>query len=358
MIRVGLVGYGLAGATFHAPLIRTCSRMELSAIMTSRDVPGAVGDLPSLLDRCDLVVVASPNATHFDIVEQALNASKHVVVDKPFTATIEQADQLIALAESKSRKLTIFHNRRWDSDFLTARRVLPELGAIKLYEAHWDRFRPALREGWKEVADGATGVLIDLGPHLIDQALQLFGKPESLSAELATQRVGGQIDDYFELRLHYGEMRAVLGSSTLVADPRPRFAIHGDRGSFVKYGLDPQENALKNGSSPLGAEFGLDSTHGHLTGPDGSRRSVPTERGRYLDFYESVADAIVHEAAVPVSPTEARDVMHIIELARQSAREGRRLPVRFAHKIIEGDKAARRDLYKRGGSPEDFSVKE
>jgi scyllo-inositol 2-dehydrogenase (NADP+) len=325
MIRVGLVGYGLAGAAFHAPLIRACRRMQLSGVMTSRDVADAVPDLDSLLARSDLIVVASPNATHFEIAKAALEADKHVVVDKPFTATVDQADELIALADSRDRKLAVFHNRRWDSDFLTARKLLPKLGRIQLYQAHWDRFRPALREGWKEVPDGATGVLIDLGPHLIDQALQLFGTPEALSCDIATQRTGGRIDDYFELTLHYGPMRAVLGSSTLVADPRPRFAIHGDGGSFVKYGLDPQEEALKGGADPMAANFGFDPNDGTLTGADGSRETVPTERGRYLDFYEDVAAAVLDGAPLPVTARQARDVMALIATAKASAREGRQL---------------------------------
>lgn len=325
MIRVGLVGYGLAGATFHAPLIRACSRMKLSAIMTSRDIPLAVGGLPELLEACELVVVASPNATHFGIARQALEAGKHVVVDKPFTATVNQADELIALAEAKGRKLTIFHNRRWDSDFLTVCKVMGKLGGIQLYEAHWDRFRPALRDGWKEVPDGSTGVLNDLGPHLIDQALQLFGRPEALDCDIAAQRQGSQIDDYFELTLHYGSMRAILASSTLVADPRPRFALHGDCGSFVKFGLDPQEDALKNGANPLDADFGTDRNDGQLT-RHGSE-TIPSERGRYLDFYDGVADSLLDAAPVPVDPRDARQVMQIIALAKQSAREGRRLPL-------------------------------
>jgi scyllo-inositol 2-dehydrogenase (NADP+) len=327
MIRVGLVGYGLAGATFHSPLIRACSRMELSAIMTSRDVPGAVADLPSLLDRCELVVVASPNATHFEIAKAALEAGKHVVADKPMTPTVEQADALIALAKARGCQLSAFHNRRWDSDFLTVAKVVGELGSIRLYEAHWDRFRPALREGWKEVPDGSTGVLNDFGPHLIDQVLRLFGKPEALSCDVAAQRQGSRIDDYFELTLHYGSMRAILASSSLVADPRPRFAVHGEAGSFVKFGLDPQEEALKGGADPLAPDFGKDTADGRLSRASGQAEIVESERGRYRDFYERMADALLENAPVPVDPQDAREVMHIISLARESAREGRRLPV-------------------------------
>jgi scyllo-inositol 2-dehydrogenase (NADP+) len=325
MIRVGLVGYGLAGATFHAPLIRACSRMQLSGVMTSRDVPDAVPDLGGLFDRADLIVIASPNATHFEIAKAALEAGKHVVVDKPFTVTVAEADGLIGLAESRGLKLTVFHNRRWDGDFLTVRRVLPELGKIMLYHAHWDRFRPGLRNGWKEVANGATGVLIDLGPHLIDQALQLFGMPDALTADIGTQRSGGSIDDYFELTLHYGAMRAVLGCSTLVADSRPRFAIHGVDGSFVKHGLDTQEAALKNDAEPLSRDFGTDTNDGLLTTATGNHRTVETERGRYIGFYEAVADALIDNLPLPVAAEEARNVMEIIALARISAREGRRI---------------------------------
>ena len=328
MIRAGLVGYGLAGSGFHAPLIRACGRMGLNAVMTSRDVPGAVRGLDELLERSDLVVVASPNATHFAIANAAIEAGKHVVIDKPFTPTIAEADELIALAAARGVKLTVFHNRRWDSDFLTVRKLLPDLSEVRLYEAHWDRFRPALREGWKEQPDGTTGVLNDLGPHLIDQALVLFGMPEALSADIAAQREGSRIDDYFELTLHYGEMRVVLASSSLVAAARPRFAVHGTGGSFVKYGLDPQETAMREGASPLNPDFGIDENDGVLTMGDGTTRTIRSERGCYLRFYDQVADAIIGGGPLPVEAADARAVMQIIELARQSARDGRRLAVR------------------------------
>jgi scyllo-inositol 2-dehydrogenase (NADP+) len=328
MIRAGLVGYGLAGSAFHAPLIRACGRMELSAVMTSRDVPLAVRALDELLERSDLVVVASPNATHFDIARAAIEAGKHVVVDKPFTPTIGEADELIALAAASRVKLTVFYNRRWDSDFLTVRELLPELGDVRLYEAHWDRFRPALREGWKEEPDGTTGVLNDLGPHLIDQALVLFGMPEALTADIAAQREGSRIDDYFELTLHYGAMRVVLASSSLVAAARPRFAVHGSGGSFVKYGLDPQEAAMKTGADPLDAGFGFDDSDGVLTAPHGTRQTIKSERGCYARFYEQVADSIMGGTPLPVDAADARAVTQNIELARQSARDGRRRAVR------------------------------
>jgi scyllo-inositol 2-dehydrogenase (NADP+) len=270
-------------------------------------------------------VISTPNHTHFPLARAALEAGKHVVVDKPFTATVAEADALIALAAERKRLLTVFHNRRWDGDFLTVKRLLGSgrLGEPCLFEAHWDRFRPTLREGWKEDPATGAGLLLDLGPHLIDQALQLFGRPDALSADVGIQRAGSQIDDYFSVTLHYGRMRARLSASTLIAEPRPRFAVHGTGGSYVKFGIDPQEAELKAGADPWAA--GRDGRHGRLTLADGASESVPTERGRYLSFYEAVAGAILEGTPVPVDPADARKGLRLIELARQSAREGRRI---------------------------------
>jgi scyllo-inositol 2-dehydrogenase (NADP+) len=328
MIRVGLAGYGLAGATFHAPLIRACEAMNLSAIFTSREVADAVRTLDELLARSDLVVVATPNSTHFDIARRALRAGKHVVVDKPFTVTVAEADELIALADQCDRKLTVFHNRRWDGDFLTVRSILPQLGEIQLFEAYWDRFRPAVRAGWKEAPQDGTGLLADLGSHLIDQALELFGSPDSLHADIAIQRPEARVDDYFALTLQLGAMRVVLGASTLIAEPRPRFAVHGTEGSFLRFGVDRQEQQLKDGVNPRSESFGSDVVPGLLTRPGSSTEKVQMKQGAYLTFYNRLADALLGHAQVPVHPSEARQVMNILELARQSAREGRRVVVR------------------------------
>jgi scyllo-inositol 2-dehydrogenase (NADP+) len=329
-LRVGLVGYGLAGAVFHAPLIRACKRMELAAVQTSCEAPNRVDSLDALLDRSDLVVIASPNTTHFPIAKAALEARKHVVVDKPFTVTPEEADELIRLTRERDRILTVFHNRRWDADFLTLKRILPRIGAISLYEAHWDRFRPAIKQGWRETEEPGGGVWYDLGPHLVDQALQLFGIPDSVSADIFAQRAGAKADDYFDVTLHYAARRVCLRCSTLVADPRPRIAAHGSEASFVKFGLDPQEPALKEGADPLEPGFGTDERTGTLTFPDGSSQSVPNERGDYLAFYEAVADSILEGAPVPVDPADARDGLLLISLARRASELGQRLPVRDA----------------------------
>ncbi|MGZ2411110.1 putative dehydrogenase [Sphingomonas sp. F9_3S_D5_B_2] len=327
MIRVGLVGYGLAGATFHAPLIRACSRMELSAIQTSREVPERVGSTDELLERSDLIVIASPNQTHFPIASAALAAGKHVVVDKPFTVTLDEADALIALAHEKQRVLTVFHNRRLDGDFLTVRTLLPRLGDIYLFEANWDRFRPAIKQGWRELAEPGGGVFADLGPHLIDHALQIFGLPDSVRGDVIAQRADARVDDYFDLTLHYDRMRVCLRCSTMAAEPRARFAVHGSGGSFVKYGIDVQEAQLKTGLDPLAATFGVDERPGTFTGRDGTRTGVATERGRYPDFYDAVASAILDGMPVPVDPADARNGLMLIDLARRSSELGQRLPV-------------------------------
>jgi scyllo-inositol 2-dehydrogenase (NADP+) len=321
-VRTLLIGRGLGGSVFHAPLIRAVPTLELIGIAGAADAGAA-----AVAEGCDLVVISTPNRTHFPLARAALKAGKHVVVDKPFTVTLAEADALIALASERDRRLAIFHNRRWDGDFLTVKRLLGSgrLGEPSLFEAHWDRFRPGLREGWKEEPVEGAGLLLDLGPHLVDQALQLFGPPESLTGDVAAQRSGSRTDDYFVLTFHYGSMRALLGASTLVAEPRPRFALNGTGGSYVKFGLDPQEGELKSGIDPR--EVGTDSSDGTLILPDGTREAIPTERGRYLAFYEAMAEAILGSGAVPVEPGEARETMRLIDLAARSAREGRRLTV-------------------------------
>jgi scyllo-inositol 2-dehydrogenase (NADP+) len=327
MIRVGLAGYGLAGACFHAPLIRATDGLELTAVMTSREVEGRVGTIDALIERSDLVVIATPNTTHFPLAQAALEAGKHVVVDKPFALSVEEADTLIALARSAELVLTVFHNRRWDSDFLTIRKVLPTLGQVALFESNWDRFRPAIKRGWREVPAPGGGLLNDLGPHLIDQALVLFGMPDAIAADILAQRAEAEVDDYFALRLDYGARRLCLRSSSLVAEPRPRFAVHGEHGSFVKYGLDPQEAQLKAGMDPHAKQFGIDPMPGAITNAHGSRAQVPNERGNYAAFYAGVAKAILDGAPVPVDPADARAGLMLIALARRAAATGQRLAI-------------------------------
>ena len=327
IIRVGVAGYGLAGSVFHAPLIRACERMELSAVLSSREAPRRVSSLDELIERSDLIVVASPNTTHFPIAKQALETGRHVVVDKPFTATVAEADELIEIAARQKRVLSVFHNRRWDSDYLTVRDLWPALGEVLLFEANWDRFRPAIKQGWREVPQDGAGLVNDLGPHLIDQTLQLFGSPDAVEADILAQREAAAVDDYFDVTLHYSRARVCLRSSSLVAAGRPRFAVHGTRGSYVKLGFDPQESQLKAGLDPGHSAYGIDPQPGTFVHPGGASETVTSKRGNYLAFYEGIADAILDGAPVPVTAEDARDGIALIDLARDAARQRRRLPV-------------------------------
>ena len=327
MIRVGLIGYGLAGAVFHEPLIRACNGLEMGAVMTSREHPLRVDNLQHLFERCDLVVIASPNDSHFHLARSALELGKHVVVDKPFTVKPEEAEALIRLAADAGRMLTVFHNRRWASDFLGLSKILPRLGEISLVEAHWDRFRPQIRQRWREQPGEGTGLLSDLGPHMIDEMLMLFGMPEAVSADILKQRPEASVDDFFDLRFSYGKMRVGLCASSLISAPRPRYCAHGSHGSFVRHGLDPQEEQLKAGMDPNDPSFGMEERSGTLTFPDGSVEHVPGERGRYLDFYEAVVASIIDRAPVPVAPEDALDGLLLIDLARRASALGQRLPV-------------------------------
>lgn len=322
-VRVGLVGRGTAGSLFHAPLVRAVAELELAAVAGSDGAAALIAD-PSL----DLVVIATPNATHFPLARAAIEAGRHVVVDKPFTVTADEADALIALAAGRGRLLSVFHNRRWDGDFLTVQRVVGSgaIGEIMLFEAHWDRFRPQLKGGWREGEGAGAGLLFDLGPHLVDQVLLLFGPPDAVRADSAMQRPGAVADDYFSLTLHYrGGRRVRLGASNLVAAPRPRFALYGSRGAFVSGGLDTQEDALRAGQGPLATGFGAagDAVRATLTGPDGKAADVPVLAGRWLGYYEEMARAVRGEGPVPVDPRDARTGLRLIEAAQASAAEGR-----------------------------------
>lgn len=335
MIRVGLIGYGLAGAVFHEPLIEACDQLELAAVLTSREHRLRVSSLEELLDQSDLVVIASPNQTHFPIAKAALESGRHVVVDKPFTVTLAEADELIEIAKGFGRTLTVFHNRRWDGDFLTVKRILPELGDVELFEANWDRFRPTIKQGWREDPAPGGGVLNDLGPHLIDQTLQLFGWPNSISADIEIERQGAKVDDCFEVTLNYERMRACLRASTLRPVPRPRFAVQGTGASFMKYGLDPQEDRLKAGIRPGDAGFHESCEHGSIVLANGNERLVPTERGNYPAFYDAVALAIIDGAPVPVTPEQAREGLLLIDLARRAAQQEQPLSIPAASSTEE-----------------------
>jgi predicted dehydrogenase len=334
MIKTGVVGFGLAGKVFHAPFISQVDGLELTGIVRRNGeadpkYPGVrfVRSVEELLaiEDIELVVVATPNDLHAPIARQCLQAGCHVVVDKPFTPTLKEAEELVALAKRKNRIVTVFQNRRWDGDFLTVRRLLADhgLGRVVIYESHFDRFRPNLRGSWHERPIAGMGLLFDLAPHLIDQALLLFGTPEAISADLRKEREGSVVDDAFDITFHYPHMRALLRASAVTAAPGPRYWICGTTGTYTKYGLDPQEDAMKAGGDPASANWGREpgDAWGRVTTADGAK-SVPTIPGHYRPFYENVRDAIVGKAGIAVTPEQALNVMRALEIAMKSSKQG------------------------------------
>ncbi|MDM0073317.1 oxidoreductase [Variovorax sp. J2P1-59] len=348
-LRAGLVGYGFAGQTFHAPVLSAVGGLELGAVASSQphkvhaDWPGVdvVPDVEALLRRTDidLVVIAAPNAQHHPLANAALAAGKHVIVDKPFTLDATQARELAALAQQKGRLLSVYQNRRFDSDFLTLRDLLAtgELGRPVYFESHFDRYRPQVRERWREQPVPGAGLWVDLGSHLVDQAVQLFGRPDTLQLDTAALRDGALVEDYFHAVLRYENgahtpLRVVLHATTLAAYAAPRYIVHGTRGSYIKRGVDPQEDALRTGGRPGDAGWGVDPIDGELTivRDDGrvQARALPTQAGNYVSYYAAIRDAIHGEGPNPVTPDQAVELMELLDLGRQSATEGRALAVR------------------------------
>lgn len=335
-LRTALIGYGYAGKTFHAPLIAATPGLKLQ-VVHSRDANKVHADWPDVqveadpllaLQRpdVDLVVIATPNDTHASLARAALRAGKHVVVDKPFTLTLAEARELDILARDEGRLLSVFHNRRWDADFLTLRQLLADgmLGEVTTLESRFDRFRPEVRQRWREQAGLGGGLWYDLGPHVVDQALQLFGRPRALSAAFTRQRTRAEIVDWFHVRLDYGRLQAVLSASMLVGGGCPRFAVHGTAGSWIKYGLDGQEDRLKQGELPGAAGWGEDAQPGTLYRPEhGGATVTPAARGDYRRYYSAVEAAVRGAGPNPVTADEAIAVMEIIELAQVSAEQGR-----------------------------------
>ncbi|MBM7341546.1 oxidoreductase [Pantoea coffeiphila] len=342
-IRVGLVGYGFASKTFHAPLIAGTAEMELAAVSSSdatkvhADWPSVqvVADPQALFDdpNIQLIVIPTPNDTHFPLAKAALDAGKNVVVDKPFTVTLSQARELDALAKAKGLLLSVFHNRRWDSDFLTVKSLLTDgtLGEVRYFESHFDRFRLEVKQRWREQKGPGSGIWYDLGPHLIDQALQLFGSPVAINVDTTELRPGAQTTDYFHATLIYPQRRVVLHGSMLVAAESPRYQIHGTQGSYVKYGLDPQEDALKAGARPPQEDWGYDMRDGVVTLVNGdvlAEKTLLTIPGNYPAYYAAIRDALNGVGENPVKAEEAIQVMELIELGLQSAEKRQTLSLR------------------------------
>jgi scyllo-inositol 2-dehydrogenase (NADP+) len=283
------------------------------------------------LPEIDLIVIATPNITHFDLAAKALNSGKHVVVDKPFTNTVAEATELIKLAPARARLLSVFQSRRWDSDFLTLRQVLASgaLGEVAHFESHYDRYRPEPRQRWRELPGPGSGIWFDLGAHLVDQTLQLFGPPDGIFADLEMQRPLGQAVDYFHVILRYGRKRAILhGASLVVAEPA-RFTVHGALGSYTKFGMDKQEDALKRGEIPGSPGWGHDPQMGSLMMKKGDgfeTRQVPNIPGNFLAYYEGIRDAIALGAPNPVTPEDGLDVINVLETGVKSSAARAEMP--------------------------------
>ncbi|QLG88918.1 oxidoreductase [Chitinibacter bivalviorum] len=342
LLRVGLIAYGYAAKTLHAPLIDATQGLQLTAIASSRPAD-VIADWPDIVvktepDRLithpglDLVVIATPNDTHYPLARAALAAGKHVVIDKPFTLDLREADDLVQRAEEAGKLLSVFHNRRWDSDFLHLSQTIAAgtLGRVVEFTSRFDRFRPDVRQRWREDDVVGAGLWYDLGPHLIDQALQLFGMPEAVSADLVLRRDGAKAVDDFNVILHYKTMRAVLAASTLVHGGTPRFLAQGTQAAYSVSGLDLQEGWLKAGLRPDRAQWGVDqreATVYHSFNDAISSESLPLGQGDYAGYYAKIRDAILGLGPNPVPASEACNVMRILDLARQSAAEGRKIAV-------------------------------
>jgi len=339
-LQVALLGYGFAGKTFHAPLLTPVPGLRLTHIVSSdsakvkKDYDVTVlakAEEAFALPEIDLIVIATPNIAHFDLARKALNAGKHVVVDKPFTNTVAEATELVKLAKARGRLLSVFQERRWDSDFLTLRKVLADgaLGEVAHFESHYDRYRPEPRQRWREQPGPGSGIWFDLGSHLVDQAMQLFGPPEAIYADLEMQRPLGQAVDYFHAILRYGRSRVIVHGASLVVAKIPRFIVHGALGSYTKFGMDPQEEALKRGEIPGSPGWGQDPQTGTLITKKGDgfdEQQVPNVPGNHLAYYQGVHDAIVLGAPNPVPAEEGLAVINVLETGVKSSAARAEIP--------------------------------
>lgn len=335
-IRTALCSFGMSGRVFHAPFIsvspyyRLVSVLERTKKESLKYFPeiNIYRDIDELLkdESIELVIVNTPNSTHFDFAKKALNAGKHVLVEKPFTITVREGIQLKELAEKKDLVLSVYHNRRFDSDYKTIQKILKKkmIGEVVEAEMRFDRFR--VKPGHKlhkEVPGPGTGNLYDLGSHILDQAIQLFGMPKEIFADIAIQRKKSKVDDYFELLLFYNDLRVRLHSSYLVLDPLPGYVLYGTKGSFIKAKTNIQEERLSNGELPTAKDWGIEPSHenGILKGiKNGTefQKIIISEKGNYQEYYDQLYHAIRNGKPVPVTAEDAIRVIHLIELAYKS----------------------------------------
>lgn len=348
-LQVGLIGYGMGGQLFHAPIISAVDGLILKKIravkpeqvnLAEKRYPGVqiVPDTEGILqdDEIDVVVITTPNAWHAQIAKKALEAGKHVVIDKPFTVNLAEANELIALSKKQDKILSVFQSRRFDGDFRTVQKILQTgiLGTLVEMESRYDRFRNYLRpDSWKEDDQPGSGLVYDLGSHLIDQSLVLFGLPVEITAFINRQRPGSKIDDQFEIILHYPAIKVTLKSAMLVREQLQRFVLYGSEGIYIKKGMDVQEEALKSGANPLTkTDWGVEpeqqwgTVHTTFNGLafHGKFETLP---GDYRIFYKNIYEAVTIGAPLLVTATDARNVIHLIELAFQSHREKRTIAI-------------------------------
>jgi predicted dehydrogenase len=341
-IKTGIASFGMSGMVFHAPLLNSSEGFEIKTIVErnknlSRErysKTHLARSYDELLQDNDieLIIVNTPDNLHYEQAKQALKAGKHVVVEKPFTQKYEEAVELTEIAKSKKLVLTVFQNRRWDGDFLTVRKIIADkmLGRLVTFESHFDRYRNFIQENtWKEELSSGSGIVFNLGSHLIDQAIVLFGKPDSVNADIRTLRTNGKTDDYFDIRMGYSENYSVLvRGSLLVKEPGPKYILHGTEGSFLKWGTDPQEQDLKDGKLPDHSSWGKEkesdwgllntTSKGHKF--EGELETIP---GNYQEFYRKLYRAIRENDEVPVNPMDAAFGIRVINAAFESCREGR-----------------------------------
>jgi scyllo-inositol 2-dehydrogenase (NADP+) len=335
-IKTALLSYGMSGEIFHAPLLSVEPGFELSSVVqrnsdkAKKRYPNVkiVRNVNEIFDdhTIELVVVNTPNELHYQFAAQALEAGKHVIVEKPFTVTTQDADRLIDLAKKKNKLLTVFQNRRWDGDFLTVKSIVENklVGKIAEFELHYDRYRNYIEANtWKEEQGPGSGILFNLGSHMLDQVVSLFGMPSELDARVGIQRPNGKVEDYYDVRMQYKDFHAIVKSSYLVREATPRYILHGTEGSFIKYGIDPQEQALKDGKTPGMTGWGTEGKEwwGKINSTinglhvEGLIETVP---GNYTQFYKSLYESIRNGKPLSVKPEESKDVIRLIEACYES----------------------------------------
>lgn len=343
VINVGIIGYGLSGRIFHGAILSSMHEFKINKIVTSDNLKKiqveqdfkdiiVVNKVNDVLndENIELIIISTPNTSHCKLAKDAMLAGKNVIIEKPFTVTSEEAESLIKISEETGMVLSVYHNRRFDSDYKTIKEIINKkyLGRIVEFESHFDRFRNTFKENsWREEALPGSGMLYDLGAHLIDQSLDLFGMPNEIYCDIFSQR-NGKVDDNFELLLYYQDLKVTLRSGMLVKERLPRFILNGMNGSFVKYGLDIQEQELKDGKRPINDSWGIEPTelHGILNTVD-KREVYPSKRGDYREYYKNIYDVICNKSSLIISANDGLNVIKIIEAAILSNKEKKRIEI-------------------------------